>query len=105
MNIAPATLTCANRTYSGSAQNMYSNATGCSSVTNGRQTNAGTYTLTCNPDGNHTAPSTCSATMNKASSSITCKSAQNWTGSAITTNSASSHFKSVTNGQVTKEGI
>ncbi len=101
---AVATLTCANKTYTGSAQNLYSNKTGCSSVTNGSKTNAGTYTLTCVPDSNHTAPSTCSATMNKAESSITCNSAQNYTGSAITSYSDSSNCGSVTNGSVTDAG-
>ena len=101
---ASATLTCANKTYTGSAQNLYSNATGCASVTNGSKTDAGTWTLTCVPEDNYTAPSTCNATINKAESSITCKSAQNYTGSAITTYSASNNCGSITNGSVTDAG-
>ena len=77
INKVAATLTCKDRTYNGSAQNLYSDSTGCSSVTNGSQTNVksdgGSWTLTCNPDGNHTAPSTCTAKMNRKTLSVTAE--------------------------------
>ena len=66
-----ATLVCANATYNGYPQYLYSNATGCASVTNGVQTAPGTYTLTCVPDSAHSAPASCNATMFKAPGYIT----------------------------------
>ena len=63
INKADAVLTCTNRTYTGGTLTLYTEATGCSSVTNGEKTAPGTYTLTCNPDNNHNAPSTCSASI------------------------------------------
>ena len=89
-----ATLKCTNRTYNGSSQYLYSNATGCSSVTNGTQTNAGgPWTLTCNPDGNHTSPSTCTASMEQADPGAQCTNADHsWSGSWVNI-ATSSHCK------------
>ena len=67
MKYNPAVLKCKNRTYNGSEQKLYSDATGCASVTNGKKTNAGgPWTLTCIPDDTHSAPEPCTAKMEKA---------------------------------------
>ncbi len=71
INKVSATLTCKDREYNGNNQNLYTNSTGCTSVTNGTQKNAGgPWTLTCVPDGNHTAPSTCTAKMTKKAATM-----------------------------------
>ena len=52
---SPATLTCKNKAYTGST--VYGcDAVGCSSVSGGSGTKVGTYTASCTPDSNHTAP-------------------------------------------------
>ena len=65
----PSSITCANRTYNGSPQNMYSSYSGCTPSTNKTAKNAGTYTVSCTGDSNHTN-SSCSAKMNKANPSF-----------------------------------
>ena len=69
INKAASSITCSNKTYNGSAQNMYSIASGCTPDKNKTATTAGTYTVTCKGDTNHN-DSSCSATMNKATPSF-----------------------------------
>ena len=70
VNKVNATLTCKNTVYNGTEQTLYTAATGCTSVTNGKKTNAGTYTLSCVVDGNHNAPSNCNSVIQKATPSF-----------------------------------
>ena len=70
INKIAATLTCSNKTYNGAGQTACS----CSGGTVGgtsNATDAGTYTASCTPDGNHTAPTNKSWTMNPKSIAVT----------------------------------
>ena len=63
-------MTCSNKTYNGAGQTACS----CSGGTVGgtsNATDAGTYTASCTPDGNHTAPTNKSWTMNPKSIAVT----------------------------------
>ena len=69
INKVAATLTCSNKTYSGSSQTACS----CSGGTIGGTyavTDVGTYTASCTPDSNHTAPSNKSWTMSAKSVAV-----------------------------------
>ena len=66
----PATLTCSDKTYNGVGQTACS----CSGGTLGgtsSATDAGTYTASCTPDGNHTAPDNKSWKMNAKPVAVT----------------------------------
>mgnify|MGYP006949259073 CR=1 FL=1 len=70
INKIAATLTCSNKTYNGAGQTACS----CSGGTVGgtsNATDAGTYTASCTPDRNHTAPTNKSWTMNPKSIAVT----------------------------------
>ena len=70
INKIAATLTCSNKTYNGAGQTACS----CSGGTLGgtsSATDAGTYTASCTPDGNHTAPDNKSWKMNAKPVAIT----------------------------------
>ena len=82
MNKASSSITCANRNYTGSAQNMYSASSGCTPSTNKTATNAGTYTVSCTGDANHN-DSSCTATMSKVSATISCSN-KTYSGGAQT---------------------
>ncbi len=82
VNKVAATLTCSNKNYTGSAQTGCSCTGGTVGGTN-TATNAGTYTVSCSPDSNHTAPSNKTWTINKVSATLTCSN-KNYTGSAQT---------------------
>jgi prepilin-type N-terminal cleavage/methylation domain-containing protein len=62
---AESNIVCANRTYNGSAQNMYSSYDGCTPSTNSSVTNATetSFTVLCKGDSNHN-DSSCEAIMN-----------------------------------------
>ena len=64
INKAQSNITCTNRTYNGSAQNMYVSYDGCTPSTNSSVTNATTtsFTVLCKGDTNHN-DSTCNAIM------------------------------------------
>ena len=63
---AESSITCTDRTYNGSAQNMYTANNGCTPSTNSSVTNAtdSSFTVLCAGDSNHN-DSTCTAKMNK----------------------------------------
>ena len=70
INKIAATLTCSNKTYNGAGQTACS----CSGGTLGgtsSATDAGTYTASCTPDGNHTAPDNKSWKMNAKPVAVT----------------------------------
>ena len=102
MNKASSSITCVNRNYTGSAQNMYSTSSGCTPSTNKSVTNAGTYTVSCTGDANHNN-SSCTATMNKVASSITCVN-RTYNGSAQNMYSASIGCTPSTNKTATNAG-
>ena len=64
INKAQSSITCTNRTYNGSAQNMYVSYDGCTPSTNSSVTNATetSFTVLCKGDTNHN-DSTCNAIM------------------------------------------
>ena len=63
INKVASSITCrSNQNYTGNQIKSYSDSSHCSTITNGYVTNAGTYTVTCNGDKNHTN-STCSFTV------------------------------------------
>ena len=64
-----ATLTCSNKTYNGQSQTACSCSGG--TVSGGSATDAGTYTASCAPDGNHTAPDNKPWTMSPKSVAVT----------------------------------
>ena len=66
INKVSAKLTCRNVTFNDTEQTLYSESSGCESVTNGKKKNAGDYTLACVPDRNHEAAANCKATVYKA---------------------------------------
>ena len=64
-----ATLTCSNKTYNGQSQTACSCSGG--TVSGGSATDAGTYTASCTPDANHTAPDNKPWTMSPKSVAVT----------------------------------
>ena len=94
INKVAATITCSNKTYTGSAQTGCSCSGGTIAGTYSA-TNAGTYTASCTPDSNHTAPANKDWTMNKKALTITAKSQTINYGSSIATGT----------GQVTVSGL
>ncbi len=94
VNKVAATLSCSNKTYTGSAQTACTYS-GCSSTSSISGTNAGSYTASCTPDGNHTAPTNVTWTMNKKGVTITAKDQTINQGSSIATGT----------GQVTTSGL
>ena len=71
INKVAASITCKGaQTYTGSAITSYSSSSGCASITNQSPTNAGTYTVKCNQDGNHNTSPTCSFTINKKATTM-----------------------------------
>ena len=100
INKANSSITCTDRTYTGSAQNMYTANSYCTPSTNSSVTNAASnFTVLCTGDENH-KDSTCTATMNKANSSITCID-RTYTGSAQNMYTANSYCTPSTNSSVT----
>ena len=67
---ASSTITCENKTYNGRSQTIASCSGG--TLSNHNKINAGSYTVTCTGDSNHTT-TTNSCSISKASSTITCQ--------------------------------
>ncbi len=94
VNKVVAALSCSTKTYTGAAQTACTYS-GCASTSNISGTNAGSYTASCTPDTNHTAPNNITWTMSKKSLTVTAKNQTITYGGAITTGT----------GQITSSGL
>ena len=78
MSKAASSITCKTVNYNGSSQSLVNSSSGCASYSNNNQTNAGSYTVTCNGDGNHNN-STCVGTIYQVPTSMSCSN-RSYTG-------------------------